>query len=112
MEGKHCHPLNESCDEAGLTLPIFEYGHVNGQCAITGGYVYRGSADPDLEGVYLFGDFCSGHLWGARREGDDWLFREYGALESVFISSFGEDEAGNVYVLGYSAGNVFKIVNP
>jgi glucose/arabinose dehydrogenase len=109
MEGAHC--LNGgSCDQAGLTPPTFEYDHNQG-CSITGGYVYRGAAVPALQGLYLFGDYCSGWVRsfryqdGAAVELTDWpTLRPGGA-----ITSFGEDAAGELYVL-VQGGSVFKIV--
>ncbi len=109
MEGAHC--LNGgSCDQTGLTPPTFEYDHSQG-CSITGGYVYRGSAIPALQGLYLFGDYCSGwvrsfrYQAGAAAELTDWpTLRPGGA-----ITSFGEDAAGELYVL-VQGGSVFKIV--
>jgi glucose/arabinose dehydrogenase len=61
MEGNHCFPADVSCDRAGLTLPLLEYDHTLG-CSITGGYVYRGQEFSDFQGVYVFGDFCTGRI--------------------------------------------------
>ena len=63
MEGNHCYNPSTGCDTSGKNMPIATYGHSQG-CSVTGGYVYRGTAYPDLRGVYLFGDFCSGRIWG------------------------------------------------
>jgi hypothetical protein len=108
MEGSHC--FSGECDQAGLTLPLFEYGHDQG-CSITGGYVYRGSAIPDLQGLYFFGDYCEGwvrsfrYISGAAIELTDWPSLRPGGL----LTSFGEDAAGELYVLS-SSGGVFKVV--
>ncbi len=67
MEGAHCYNP-DPCDSTGLTLPIWEYSHSAGQC-VTGGYVYRGDDYPDLAGMYIFGDYVSGAIWGLRRAG-------------------------------------------
>jgi glucose/arabinose dehydrogenase len=108
MEGMHCYSA-VPCDQTGLTLPIAEYGHGSGDCSVTGGVVYRGTAIPALQGVYLYGDLCSGRIWGLRLSGsavENWLL-----LETRFmISTFGEDEAGNVYVADYLNGNIYRIV--
>lgn len=84
--------------ELSLTPPIAEYGHEEG-CSVTGGVVYRGSSLPEWQGVYLYGDFCSGHVWGL-------LPNPPGGWQSLRlfqnvarITSFGEDEAGEVYLL-------------
>ena len=80
--------------------PFFVYGHSHG-CSVTGGYIYRGAAIPDLQAVYLFGDFCSGRIWATWRDsGFTWRAAEL--FQAGFeISSFGEDEAGEVYVIDY-----------
>jgi hypothetical protein len=66
-EGTACFPdASAACDRAGLTPPVLDYPHTSGalrDCAVTGGYVYRGSAVPGLRGAYVFGDFCSGRIW-------------------------------------------------
>ncbi|MCY4018792.1 MAG: PQQ-dependent sugar dehydrogenase [Chloroflexi bacterium] len=89
--------------------PVFEYSHSLG-CSITGGYVYRGSAIPQLEAVYLFGDYCTGRMWAMYRDTDlNWRAEEF-ANPGWAISSFGEDEAGEIYVVDYS-GTIYRI-NP
>jgi glucose/arabinose dehydrogenase len=109
MEGAHC-LSGDQCDQTGLTLPVFEYGHGQG-CSITGGYVYRGSAIPDLQGLYFYGDFCRGwvrslrYASGTATEVTDWPRLRPGGS----VLSFGEDAAGELYVLS-SSGGVFKIV--
>ena len=66
MEGTHCFNSILGCDQTGLTAPFTEYEHGSGDCAVIGGYVYRGSAIPGLQGTYLFGDECSGFDPGRR----------------------------------------------
>ena len=61
MEGAHCF-REPGCDQAGLGIPVLEYPHEDGNCSVTGGYVYRGSALPELDGSYFYGDFCSGMI--------------------------------------------------
>jgi glucose/arabinose dehydrogenase len=109
MEGRHC--LNdESCDQAGLTLPVLEYSHSEG-CSITGGYVYRGARIPALQGHYFYADFCQGWVrsfrvtGGATLEETDWPTLHPGRL----VTSFGEDAAGELYVMT-GEGRVLKIV--
>ena len=109
MEGKHCYNA-ASCDQNGLTLPVYEYTHGEG-CSITGGYVYRGAALPALQGLYFFADFCQGWIrsfryqGGAATELTDWPNLSPGSS----ITSFGEDAAGELYII-VQGGNVFKIV--
>ncbi|MGQ9765994.1 MAG: PQQ-dependent sugar dehydrogenase [Anaerolineae bacterium] len=108
MEGTHCFPETAACDHAGLEIPVVDYAHAGNGCSITGGYVYRGAASPALAGIYLYGDYCSGKIWGLAREGDGW--RSALLLESgLNISSFGEDEAGELYVVDLRGG-VYRVV--
>ena len=62
MEGRHCYNPASGCTTTGKTMPIAEYSHDSGRCAVTGGYVYRGRAIPALVGGYLFADYCSGEI--------------------------------------------------
>ena len=108
MEGSHC--LIGECNQAGLVLPNFEYDHDQG-CSITGGYVYRGAAIPALQGVYFFGDYCQGwvrsfrYVSGSSIELTDWAVLRPGGP----LTSFGEDAAGELYVISAN-GSVFKVV--
>lgn len=101
-EGLHCFSPRSGCDTTGITLPTLEVPHTDaGTCSITGGVVYRGEAIPELEGHYLFSDFCGGYLRSFRRNGEpprvtDWT-DQVGRLDSVV--SFGVDGDGEVYVL-------------
>ncbi len=102
-EGTHCYPT-APCDKAGLIDPVTEYSRDEGQ-SITGGYVYRGAALPQLTGTYVFGDFASGVIWGYANGARRVLLRETGAN----ISSFAEDAGGELYVLDHSSGRILKI---
>ena len=106
MEGAHCYNPEEGCSPEGLIFPITEYGHEEGRCSITGGYVYRGSAVPGLRGTYLFGDYCSGELFalsaGANRRSS--TVPRILMQTGLRISSFGEDEGGEVYVVDHKGG--------
>jgi glucose/arabinose dehydrogenase len=103
MEGWHCYDPQEGCDQAGLVLPVAEYSHDAGGCAITGGYVYRGSQYPALQGAYFFGDYCSGIIWSLQREGDRWQMIKR-LTADMRISSFGEDVNGELYVIDHGGG--------
>jgi glucose/arabinose dehydrogenase len=107
MEGFHCHSPSTGCDATGLTAPVHAYGRGDG-CSVTGGYVYRGRALPELVGEYLFGDYCTGRVWTLRRDGGSSatvaLLLESGAS----ISSFGEDEAGELYLCDHVGGRVLR----
>ncbi len=109
MEGSQCYNSN-SCDSTGLVLPVAEYDHSQG-CSISGGHVYRGSRWPRLDGHYLYGDYCSGRIWGLRRAGGGWQSQQL-AITGRAISAFGEDESGNLYVVDHSAGQVLAVVDP
>lgn len=107
MEGMHCF-RGASCDRKGLTDPVAEYRNGSGNCSITGGYVYRGAQYPSLRGVYVYGDFCSGQLWGLRRSNSGW--ENARLLDSgLKPSSFGEDESGNVYLVDYEKGELHRL---
>ena len=106
-EGAHCTPPATSCQTNGLTDPVLEYTR-DGGCAITGGYRYRGSQNPALEGVYFYGDFCSGRIWKGIASGHFWGSIE--ALDTALqITSFGEDENGELYVVA-SNGQIWRLV--
>jgi glucose/arabinose dehydrogenase len=99
----HC--LKKSgCDQAGLTLPVYEYTHGVG-CSITGGYVYRGKALPELDGHYFYADYCAGAIRSFRLKGgkveDNWDWKPRLDPEGVLatLSSFGEDPEGELYLL-------------
>ena len=105
VEGLHCYsPSN--CDQTGLTLPVLEYPHSEGN-SVTGGYVYRGAALPELVGQYIYGDFGSGRIWRAQRQGDEWT-NELLLESGLNIASFGEDEAGELYVVAID-GDVYRL---
>ena len=91
---------------AGDTKPVAEYSHDGGQCSMTGGYVYRGARIPALSGFYLFGDYCTGRIWSLVKFAGHWrlsLLRD----TAYQISSFGEDDAGELYLVALS-GAVYR----
>jgi glucose/arabinose dehydrogenase len=107
MEGLHCFNPPSNCNDGSLILPIIEYGRAGGNCSVTGGYVYRGSRIPGLEGKYLFSDFCSGIVWTAEERGGEW------AVETLFqsgllVSTLGEDSGGEIYIADHRGG-IYKI---
>ena len=110
MEGLHCYGAT-TCNQTGFTSPVAEYPHSLG-CAVTGGYVYRGSVYPSLVGSYVFGDYCSGRLFAFNAD-DALAGRPVTAVQvgqvPFSISSFGEDEAGELYVVGLS-GAIYLLV--
>ena len=129
MEGNHCYNPKEDCEPTGV-LPIFEYPNdanymkiligmdepnVDG-CSVTGGYVYRGSAISELQGTYFFADYCSGNIWTFKeKNGKATEFQNRteeislgGGGFTNYISSFGEDNNGELYIVDYN-GIIFKL---
>jgi len=109
MEGTSCFSPSSGCNRTGLTLPVLDYGHGDG-CSVTGGYVYRGSLLPALRGMYFYGDYCSGWVRSFVLSGGqvaqrlDWAALRPGGQ----ITSFGEDAAGELYII-VASGSVFRI---
>ncbi len=104
LEGMHCFKPESECRTANdLADPVTEYDHSSGRCSVTGGYVYRGTKIPALQGTYIFGDFCSGEIWGYQKGTTKTLL-----ATDQQISSFGEDQDGELYVLGYG-GKIFRM---
>ncbi|MBI5634066.1 MAG: PQQ-dependent sugar dehydrogenase [Nitrospirae bacterium] len=106
MEGLQCYKT-ENCNRKGLSLPVTVYDHDKG-CSVTGGLVYRGSRFPRMQGIYFYGDYCSGRIWGLRHTGEEWMHREL-RDSGLSVSTFGEDEAGEVFVADYGKGNIYRI---
>jgi glucose/arabinose dehydrogenase len=107
MEGTRCFG-SPSCDTTGISLPVAEYDHSQGECSVTGGSVYRGDEFPAMRGIYFYGDFCSGRIWGLQRQGAFW--ENVFLLDSPYlISTFGEDEAGSLYLADYASGDIYRI---
>ncbi len=113
MEGNSCFQSN-NCDTTGLTLPVAEYDHNNGDCSISGGYVYRGSEEPNLSAHYIYGDFCTGNIWTTVEQPNNVFVTEPLLASGLSISGFAQSNTGEVYVLNYfgSAGNgIYKIAS-
>jgi glucose/arabinose dehydrogenase len=93
--------------DLALIDPIYEYTHEDG-CSVTGGHVVRGEHLPDWNGIYLYGDYCSGNVWGLLPGPDGWqqllLFST-----GTNISAFGKDEAGDIYLLNHGSGEVLRL---
>jgi hypothetical protein len=115
MEGNHCFMPPAPCDQTGITLPVTEYDHSVG-CSITGGYVYRGSQLPELQGTYFYGDYCTGIirsfkiLGGTAAEPLEWTssLRTEGGGAMTGLSSFGQDAAGELYMV-LLGGDVYRL---
>ena len=123
LEGTHCYKKNdELCNSEDTVLPIFEYPHdanylktligwtqadTHG-CSVTGGYVYRGKNKPELYGRYFLGDYCTGKVWSLKNNNGELDIKEHTSelLETMnkkqfYLSSFGEDEEGELYLIDY-----------
>jgi hypothetical protein len=108
MEGLECYKSN-TCDQTGLVLPVFTYPTMDPDCAVTGGYVYRGNDYPNLQGIYFLGDYCSGRIWGLQKTGENW--GNSLLLDTGFrISSFGEDEGGELYLADLGNGSIYQVI--
>lgn len=108
LEGLVCY-LVPNCDNSGMTSPVQVYSHGSGNCSVTGGFVYRGSSEPGLQGIYFYADYCSGKLWGLVNETGTWSSKEL-ADTTYNISSFGEDRAGEIYLVDHDGGDVYLLV--
>lgn len=108
-EGKECYNPNANCNRTGLLEPVFDYGTNEGR-SITGGYVYRGAKLPHLKGQYIYGDYVSGKIWAlqynesTKQTANTSLAQLLGSL-----SSFGEDEAGELYLLNHQSGKIQQL---
>ncbi len=110
-EGKEIFNTQNTCTIGKPTDPVIEYDHVDSNCSITGGYRYRGSQFPAVVGTYIYGDYCTGRIWGATESLGKWTSKQL--LHGKFlISTFGEDEAGEIYVARISDTNgiIYRLV--
>ena len=114
LEGNLCYNPSSGCvPPANYSAPVATYEHGPSDstgCAITGGYVYRGSTYPALQGIYFYADYCSGRIWGLQKDNSGWHAQEL--LDTNYnFSSFGEDQAGEFYILDISGG-IYRISTP
>ena len=109
-EGSVCKsPGGEPCDSDGMTPPLIEFEHGLEECAIVGGYVYRGSAYPEFTGKYFFGDYCSGRIWTLDVTDPQATPRQ--VIDAEFaISAFAQDAEGELYVLSFDQGVVYHLM--
>jgi glucose/arabinose dehydrogenase len=121
MEGTHCSPNDScTCGDPSLTLPVYDYPHPTGN-SVTGGYVYRGSTIPALQGVYIFADFIRSKVWSFRIQPGGGGYTEFADRTSEFIpagttspvsqvATFGEDVDGELYLANIFASKIYKVV--
>ena len=106
FEGTQC---SSRCDSITPVPPVAEYAHdARGGCSVTGGYVYRGTRQPAMRGTYLFSDYCSGRIWTL--PSGDGLVPHQLAESGLRVSSFGEGEDGEVYLVDLAGGGVYQVL--
>ena len=110
MEGFLCFNPSSNCNSSGLTLPVLDYPHTGGACAIIGGYVYRGTAIPALNGTYFYADLCAGFVrsFTLRNAQVTDQFEWSSLSPGPSITSFGEDAQGELYIMT-SGGSLWRI---
>jgi glucose/arabinose dehydrogenase len=106
FEGTHTYREGPDTE---VVMPIVELNHDDGNCSVTGGYVYRGKKIPGLRGWYLYTDYCNGALRAVKVDADGQVQQQDLGITASNVSSFGQDNAGELYVLSQSAG-VFRVV--
>jgi glucose/arabinose dehydrogenase len=106
MEGNH--PYNGGSPPANYHRPIYEYDHSNGNCSVTGGYMYRGAKIHDLEGAYVFGDFCGGELRAFTVHDNAAAGTRNLGVKVEQLSSFGQDASGELYAFSL-AGSFYRV---
>ena len=104
-----CPVTTPSCFDPAFTDPIIEYNHDAGDCSITGGYIYRGTRNPDLQGHYVYGDWCTGNLWAAEESGGSWT-SELLTISLPAVTTFGEGVDGEIYLTNGSV--LYHLSNP
>jgi len=118
MEGDACFNPATRCNDGTLTLPIHQYTHGGSpfRCSISGGYVYRGEAIPELQGTYFFADYCRCQIWGLRWTATggpgmvtDWTAPLTPAGGYTSISAFGQDSDGELYILDHGGGSIHRL---
>ncbi|RYH74823.1 T9SS type A sorting domain-containing protein [Flavobacteriaceae bacterium 144Ye] len=113
-EGNSTYNTADCPPMAEMTFPVAEYGHTSSgafKCSITGGYIYRGSAQPNLYGVYFFADYCSNEIGILSNNEGTWSYTFTEQYSGNGWSCFGEDVDGELYVAGLSSGTIYKIID-
>lgn len=111
LEGTNCYnPASGCVPPPGYIAPAFEYNHGNNDsigCSVTGGFVYRGSTYPSMQGVFFYGDYCTGKIWGASNN-SGWQTSLL-TTAPFTISTFGQDESGEIYLADFGNGKIYRI---
>ena len=111
MEGNQCFNPGAGCESSDFTMPAFQYQNAGARGSIIGGYRYRGSVNPALQGSYIVGDFCSGEILAARLESNQQWAQEVLLDTALMISSFAEDDNGALLVVDLN-GTVYRLLAP
>ncbi len=106
LEGTHPFNTSRTCTQGTPTGPIIEYDHTQGDCSVTGGYVYRGAAIPSLVGSFVYADYCSGRIWMLQGSTSTLLLDT-----TLNVASFAQDRNGEVYVLDITGGVVYRMLD-
>ena len=107
-EGRARYSTTTGLGPGQLVAPVYVYSHAGGNCSVSGGYVYRGTAVPAAVGRYFFGDYCSGDIWSLRIQGGRAVEVRQEPFHAGALTTFGEDNAGELY-LGTGGGDIFKL---
>ena len=110
LEGNHCFRTQDGCEREGTVPPVWEYSLDGEPCSVIGGYVYRGSAIRWLNGVYVYGDFCSGKVFGLRYAHGDLMEHKQLLDTGLRIMSFAQDNNGELYLLSQQSG-IYRLSN-
>ncbi len=112
MEGNTCYSTGKKCSsiKRGFVPPVHVFRQKYGRCAVTGGYVSHDAANPKLEGVYIYGDYCSGKIYGMRVEDGVRVDKHLLKDSSAYISAFGTDNNGRVFVVDIARGRILLVV--
>jgi len=112
--GWRCYEGNQTYNSAGcdpntrFTFPAYAYPQ-DQECSVTGGYVYRGSANSAFYGKYFFTDYCSDRIWTLQKAGNNWVKEDFGRFTGNNFSAFGEDAGGQLYIAGLASGKIYRI---
>ncbi|MDN5212081.1 PQQ-dependent sugar dehydrogenase [Fulvivirgaceae bacterium BMA12] len=108
MEGQHCFPDNDRCNRDDLITPVWEYAQTNVDRSITGGYVYRGANLPELQGLYIYGDFVSGKIWALEGNSSDNATNTLLIDSNLSIASFGTDAQNELLICAFD-GRIYSL---
>jgi glucose/arabinose dehydrogenase len=108
-EGTHAYDNSMCIASENYSYPVYEYSHNAGGCSVIGGFVYRGSKYPAMDGYYFFTDYCTDEIWSLSDSAGAWVVNYHDQYGGNNFSTFGEDKNGELYVAGVSSGNIYAI---